>query len=126
MTTPEAHQAGCDGMLQTVDRIERDKLADRVTLYRRGGEAIYHNELRDGQWTRAPQARSVVEAERARPMTLQELQGYAKMFDQLLDMLVRPERQANADEIRTMENLCRQAAVLVAAASRELPSAGVS
>jgi hypothetical protein len=101
MTTPEAHKAGYDGMLQTLERIERDKLADRVTIYRRGAEVIYSNALQGGQWIREPQARTVVEAERARPMTLQERQDYAAGFDKLVDMLVK--RQASAEEIRKIE-----------------------
>ena len=36
MTTPDAHQAAFDGMLVTLDRIESEKLADRLTIYRRG------------------------------------------------------------------------------------------
>jgi len=76
-------------MLQTLERIEGQKLADRVTICRRGGEAIYSNELQGGQWAHEPQARAVVEAERARPMTLQERRDYAKGFDELADMLGR-------------------------------------
>ena len=70
MTAPEAHKAAYDGMLVTLERIERDKLADRVTIYRRGGVAIYTNELHGGQWVRQPQARATMEAERARPVWL--------------------------------------------------------
>jgi hypothetical protein len=109
MTTPEAHKAACDGMLQTLARIEAGKLADRVTIYRRGGERIYSNELQDGQWTNEPQARAVVEAERARPMTLQEQKDYARGFDKLAEMLTRPARQASTEEIRKVEALRRQA-----------------
>lgn len=109
MTTPEAHRAAYDGMLSTLERIERDKLADRVTIYRRGAEAIYTNELQGGQWSRDPQARAVVEAERSRPMTLQERRDYAQGFDKLAELLARPERQADAEEMRRMDDLRRQA-----------------
>ncbi|GHT82468.1 hypothetical protein AGMMS49960_09250 [Betaproteobacteria bacterium] len=115
MTTPEAHRAGYDGMLTTLDRIEREKLADRVTIYRRGAEAIYSNELRGGQWAHEPQARAVVEAERARPMTLQERRDYAGGFDKLADMLAKPERQASAEEIRKVADLQREAKAAVVA-----------
>ena len=122
MTTPEAHQAGYDGMLQTLDRIEGQKLADRVTIYRRGAEAIYTNELQGGQWAREPQARAVVEAERARPMTLQERRDYAKGFDELADMLAKRERQASAEEIRKVTDLQREAkAAVVAEVFRQEP-----
>lgn len=69
LTPPDVHKEDYDGMLLSLDRIERDKLADRVTIYRRGNEAIYSNELKAGQWAKEPQARVTLEAERSRPMT---------------------------------------------------------
>jgi len=115
MTTPEAHQAAYDGMLQTLGRIEGQKLADRVTIYRRGAEAINSDELQGGQWAREPQARAVVEVERDRPMTLQERREYAKGFDEIADMLAKRERQASAEEIRKVAELRREAKGLLAA-----------
>jgi len=105
MTTPEAHKAAFDGMLSTLERIENDKLADSLTIYRRGGEAIYSNTLENGRWQHEPQARAVVAVERARPMTLQEHQAYAKGFDRLLEMVTKPERKADAEDIQRIENL---------------------
>jgi len=122
MTTPQAHQAAYDGMLQTLDRIEGQKLADRVTIYRRGAEVTYSNELQGGQWAHEPQARAVVEAERARPMTLQERRDYAKGFDELADMLAKRERQASAEEVRKVADLQRAAkAAVVAEVFRQEP-----
>jgi hypothetical protein len=115
MTTPEAHKAAYDGMLQTLERIEREKLADRVTICRRGAEVIYSNELQRGQWAHEPRARAVVQSERDRPMTLQELQDYAKGFDELAGMLKKPERRASAEEIGAIDVLCRQAQAELAA-----------
>lgn len=109
MTTPQAHQAAYDGMPTTVERIERDKLADRVTLFRRGAEAIYTNELNGGEWMKEPQARAALEAERSRPMTLQERRSYAKGFDKLAELLARPERQASAEEVKNVDDLQRRA-----------------
>jgi len=109
MTSPEAHRAGYDGMLVTLERIENNKLADRVTVYRRGNVAIYSNELHGGQWAHEPQARAVVEAERARPMTAQECRDYTQSLDRLAAMLALPERQASADEVRQVDELRRQA-----------------
>lgn len=115
MTTLEAHQAAYQAMPATLERIEREQLADRVTIYRRGAEAIYSNELQGGQWVREPQARAVVEAERARPMTLQERRDYARGFDELASMLAKPSRQAGADETSRVAELQRQANAMVAA-----------
>jgi predicted ABC-type ATPase len=115
MTTAKAHQDGYDGMLVTLERIENEKLADRVGIYKRGGEEIYSNELlRDGEWARVPQARLVVEAERKRPMTLQERHDYAEGFDKLLNLIAKPSRKASSQEINVIEELRQRA-------RRELP-----
>jgi hypothetical protein len=102
-------------MLPTLERIERDKLADRVTVYRRGAEALYSNTLQDGEWTREPQARAVVEAERNRAMTLQERRDYAMGFEKLAGMLERSERAASPEELRRMDDLRQQATNALAA-----------
>jgi|GEM_PF-5527922 len=85
-----------------------EKLADRVTIYRRGAEVIYFNELQGGQW-----ARAVVETERARPMTFQERIDYAKGFDELAGMLGR--RQASTEEVGKVADLQCEAKAAVAA-----------
>jgi len=115
MTTPEAHQAAYDGMLHTLDRIEKQKLADRVSIYRRGAEVIYSNELQNGHWLRPPAARAAVEAERTRPMTLQERRDYVKGFDALADMMAKPERQASGEDIRKIADLRQQAKMALVA-----------
>lgn len=109
MTAPHSHRDAYNGMPDTLERIERERLADRVTVYRRGGQAIYSNELQDGEWKQAPQARQVLEAERARPLTLQERQAYAEGFDRLAEQMARPGRNASADELRQVHELRTQA-----------------
>lgn len=122
MTTLEAHQAAYAGMPQTLERIECDKLADRVTIYRRGAEEIYSNELQGGEWVKEPQARVTVEAERSRPMSLQERRSYAEGFDKLADLMTRPDRKASVDEIKTVEVLQHRAKRGLAAETfRQMP-----
>jgi len=109
MTTPEAHQAALDGMLATVTRIEEDRLADRVTVCRRGNVVIYSNEFSEGEWMHEPRAAAVIMEERGRSMTLEEMRGYVQGFGELARMLARPERQASAEERRRVDDLRRQA-----------------
>lgn len=109
MTAPHSHRDAYNGMPETLGRIERERLADRVTVYRRGGQAIYSNELQEGQWKYEPQARKVLEAERARPLTLQERQAYAEGFDRLAEQITKPGRNASADELRQIHELRIQA-----------------
>ena len=112
MTTPEAHRAAYDGMLTTLERIEGNRLADRMTIYRRGAVVLYANELRGGDWMSEPRARAIVEAERSRPMSEAELRDYIDGFDRLIAMMTRPGRHATDAEIKQVEML-RQSAQAV-------------
>jgi len=101
-------------MLHTLERIEREQLADKVTIYRRGNEAIYSNTLERGQWKHEPQARVAIETERDRPMTLLERKNYANGFERLASLVSRPERQASVEEVSTIDALRHQANALYA------------
>ena len=109
MTALHSHQDAYYGVPVTIERIEREKLADKVTVYRRGGEVIYSNKLRGGEWQQPSGAREAVENERSRPMTLQERKNYAEGFDKLAALMAKPERRATADELRTVDELRTQA-----------------
>lgn len=109
MTAPHSHRDAYNGMPETLERIERERLADRVTIFRRGGQAIYSNELQDGQWKQEPQARQVLDAERARPLTLQERQAYAVGYDKLAEQMTKPGRNASPDELAHVHELRTQA-----------------
>lgn len=109
MTTPEAHQAAYTGLPSTVEKIEAQKLADRMTIYRRGGIVIYRNELENGVWKKTAHARQVIEAERIRPMTLQELREYSQGYEKLTSLLAKPERRATLTEVRAIDALRQHA-----------------
>ncbi|WP_425824610.1 zeta toxin family protein [Streptomyces fractus] len=68
----ENHDGCAAEMLRTLDTIERERLADRICVVRRGAIPLYDNELTDGSWKRAPRAARVVAGERARPWDAQE------------------------------------------------------
>ena len=93
----------------TLERIEREKLADRLTLCRRNGEIVYQNDLKGGEWAVQPQARAALDAERNRPLSLQEQRDYIKDFDKLAELLAQPERKASAEEVRAIEELRQRA-----------------
>jgi predicted ABC-type ATPase len=123
MTTPKAHADAYNGMPETLERIERDKLADRVSLYRRGGQEIYSNELRDGQWVQEPAAKQTLQAERERPLTLQERAERVAGFDRIREAMDRPSRGATASELRQVDELRLQARRdLAAQVFREVPA----
>jgi hypothetical protein len=109
MTTPTSHQASYDGVPITVAHIEQEKLADTLTLYRRGNVVIYQNELNDGDWINPPIAQYMIELERKRALTEQEARDYLNGYEHILTQITLPERQASIDEINTIRQFCEQA-----------------
>ena len=123
MTAPHSHADAYAGVPVTLERIERDRLADRVSLYRRSGAVIYSNELVNGQWKAPAQARQALEAERARPFSLAERTAYAQGFDKLAELVARPARGALPQEVQAIETLRRQAGrELLAEVLRQSPA----
>ena len=108
-STKDKHDEAYAGVANSVAAAEDSKLVDRLCIYDQKVQPIYENRLEGGQWQREARARKTLEDERARPMTLQERQEYAKGFDDLAELLARPERQASAEEIRTVDDLRRAA-----------------
>lgn len=77
-TVPQSHDAAYKGMLSTVEHLERERLPDRMAVYRRGNVLLYENHLQSGTWSREPRARQAIEAERARPWTPEERNVYVR------------------------------------------------
>jgi len=106
MTLPDAHQEAYDGLPVSVEKIEKERLADSLTIYTRGAVVIYQNELVNGNWRNPAKAREALEEGRKCPLNLPE---YAERFDRLLDMIQAPQRGASVDEINAIKSLREQA-----------------
>ncbi|UVC12477.1 zeta toxin family protein (plasmid) [Rhizobium sp. TH2] len=91
------HDAAVDGLRVSLEKLEGEKLVDRVQLRTRGGAIVYDNERRDGQWFYAPSSRLVLEREQSRPMTRGELQRFADDWNHVLARM--EERRAPNDRI---------------------------
>lgn len=87
MTTSEAHHAALAGMLATLDRIQDERLADRLSVYRRGGEVIGRFDLSGPAKADAPRARELVERERSRPLTAEEARYKHREIERLTPIL---------------------------------------
>lgn len=87
-STSETHDAGYAGLLDTADAIDRDGLADAVTVYRRGGTAVYANRLNPtGRWREPPATRAAIEAERRRAWTPAESETFHGDLGKVADAL---------------------------------------
>lgn len=108
MTTIEAHQNALRGMLDTLDRIQDHRLADSLTIYRRGADVIHRFDLSAPARADEPRARALVEGERNRALTPQEAAYKKSEIERLTPILQKhgiipareAERSAEADRAK--------------------------
>ena len=120
---PASHEAAYRAMPATLEVIERDRLADRVAVYARGGVQLYENTLKGGQWSRSPGAREAVEAERVRPWSSGERQDYAAGWDRVVEQMTGrgapPEDLHHARSVRAAAYLETDVAALRRTSAQE-------
>lgn len=107
MTPKSVHDAAYTGVLKTVEKIETDKLADRVGVYSRGGTPIYQNSLQEGQWKHPTEMRSQLEGERNKPLTQVQWNEHIDRFDPILKN--QQLRNADPQEVREVQQLQKAA-----------------
>ncbi|WP_338811530.1 zeta toxin family protein (plasmid) [Agrobacterium leguminum] len=95
------HDAAVDGLRVSLEKLESERLVDRVQLRTRGGAVLYDNELKNGEWTQPPGVRRALEHEHSRPMTRSELQRFADDWSYVVGRMA--ERNASADRIAAVE-----------------------
>lgn len=97
----EVHDAACKGLPESVEAVERAKTIDRISVHDKNQKPIYENTLRDGQWVTQPAARAALEAERERPLTVEDLRNKTAAYTKLCEQL--ESRGAQQVERDTME-----------------------
>lgn len=103
----DVHNLAYDRVRDTFDRIETDKLSDRVVVHGRNGQVLSDNHLQaNGQWEHPPgSARTVIEAERGRSLSPTQWRDHILTYDDIQANQRRPERgaaQAELDEVRQL------------------------
>lgn len=91
-----SHDAGYEGMPKTLDRIEQNKLVDKIEVYDRFGDKLYTNELKENRWKDHPRAAETVQSERSRQPTGAEVQQF--QIDWKLINTLMEKRQATLRE----------------------------
>ncbi|MGQ2952918.1 MAG: zeta toxin family protein [Agrobacterium sp.] len=91
------HDAAVDGLRISLEKVESERLVDRVQLLTRGGTILYDNEMHNREWSRTSGARQALEVEQSRPMTRAELQRFADDWSYVLSRM--EERHAPDDRI---------------------------
>lgn len=103
--TSAAHQATFDGLAEMLDRIERDHLADRVTVYDAQGNCRYWHETAGGTRSAPVPAVNVLRVVRALPPSLQDLKQSHDTYSWLERLLTAPGRSASNEELLRIEGL---------------------
>lgn len=102
------HDAAVDGLRVSLEKLESERLVDRVQVRTRGGMILYDNEFRDGQWAHAPGGRVALEREQSRPMSRGELQRFTDDWNHVLarmDERRAPEERVTAVEVRAADDV---------------------
>lgn len=95
------HDAAVTGLAESLERIERRRLADRLLIQRPDGEAVYDNVLSNGRWLAPVAAREVLEETRSRPLSREEIDGFAAVWARVVDcMEARSAPAALIDEVK--------------------------
>ena len=105
MVPHEIHQAAYHGMLETIEKVENQKLVDKICVYKRGGYVLYENTLSQEKWEKPPMAREIIEEERNRPWREEEHRAYTEIFDKIYEMITRFERKASLEDIEGIQGL---------------------
>ncbi|MDQ8707578.1 zeta toxin family protein [Streptomyces sp. LHD-70] len=80
------------GMLRTLAMIEKEQLADRVSVVRRDMDPVYDNELtRGGNWARSVAAATTARAEQLRPWSAKQTRIFRRELTRA-EVLVHDER----------------------------------
>ncbi|MCZ7854663.1 zeta toxin family protein [Agrobacterium salinitolerans] len=111
------HDAAVDGLRVSLEKVEAERLADRVQLRTRGGTVLYDNETRNGEWQEPPRARQALEAEHTRPMTRGELQRFADDWSYVLSRM--EERNAPDERIGAVRRRAAEDVSFLLAQRRE-------
>jgi predicted ABC-type ATPase len=92
----EYHDECYQKLLDSVEGVEGQKVADRIQVYDRSGTLLYSNELVNGDWKEAPKARAAIEEERNRKLTDQECDEYIVSWPRIFEYMQK--RGASSQE----------------------------
>ena len=81
------HDASVSGLAESLERIERRRIADRVLVYNSDGESVYDNILANGRWRSQAAARQTLEKTRNLPMSREQIQRFADIWASVIDRM---------------------------------------
>ncbi|AEB48034.1 zeta toxin family protein [Micromonospora maris] len=101
LTARDNHDASYRGVLQAAEAIDRDRVVDVATVYRRGNHQLHMNYLdAAGTWRWPAGAASAIDAERQRPWNPDETKAFADTVRLLADQMGREWHSEFQDIVR--------------------------
>ena len=94
-------------MLEALQRIEDERLADEVVIRDRKGNEKYSNHQSKGRWEREPQSSQALEENRNRVWTPEEVSKYQEDWQQVIrSMYARGASQKEIEEAEGLRSRC--------------------
>jgi len=99
------HDAAVTGLVESLERIERRRLADRVLIQTADGETVYASIIVQGGWRAATAAPQVLEETRNRPLSREEVDRFAHIWTRVIERM--EDRRAPSAMIDEVKNQSR-------------------
>lgn len=94
------HDAAVTGLVESLERIERRRLADRILIQTADGETVYDNAVVQGRW-RAATAAQVLDATRSLPLSREQIDLFAHVWARVVERMENRGAPASTiDEVR--------------------------
>lgn len=112
-STKDNHDYAYNTLPLSVEAVEQSQSVDKIVIYDKDHKVIYSNELKNGEWSNPVNARTALEQERDKPMTLADKKEYARTYEKLVEMVSKPERKATVEEVKKLQSLSIKANAMV-------------
>ncbi|HEY9777203.1 MAG TPA: zeta toxin family protein [Planktothrix sp.] len=99
----EYHDECYRKLLDSVEAVEQQTMADRIEVYNRSGHQLYSNELVNDDWKLSPNAKQAIDEERNRKLTDKECDEYIGSWPRVFEYM--HDRGASSAEIEKVNAL---------------------
>lgn len=96
------HDQAYLGMLETIENIETNALADKIQVFNRAGEIVHEAQLVGDSWDN-PGARAAIETERRKTPSVEDCRTYIRDWAHVFDLM--EERGADISEISSVREI---------------------
>ncbi|MBR0075740.1 MAG: zeta toxin family protein, partial [Synergistaceae bacterium] len=108
------HDKSYENLPETVRKIENEKFVDEIFISDSQGQIFYRNKLQNNEWTQKPESAKVLEENRNRAWTAEEISKYQKDWNALIKMMnERGVSRKELEEVAQVRNRCLKSLKIV-------------